>query len=151
MKIIKQNATGLYLVEGRGFVGTKATATQFSPEDVGEVQSCAKAMGLGESTVECAGNGADQNIKQNADGTSFAVSFVRKNQLEGGNVKAHRLNPSKRRFATEAEAELHGARFKKIEKHLGFYVTKTNDPVNAYVNKITGKTNPVIGRGRVNR
>lgn len=152
-KLLKSVVSGKYFVEGDGFTGTRDTATRISVDDIEDVRNCAKAMGLGDTVIEDdAVTAGDPNIKQNADGTSFAVSFVRRKDLDGnGGVKAHKLNPSKRRFATHAEATHHGARFTQIEKHLGFYVTQTKDPVNAYVNKVTGKTNPVIGRARTNR
>ena len=79
---------------------------------------------------------------------SYAVNYVRSKDLtEGGGVNANKNNPSKRRFATQAEANQHGSRFTVIEKHLGFFVTKTNDRPTDWVNGKTGKTNPVLVRG----
>lgn len=145
---------GKYLVEGSGFTGTREQATQYDADEAVEVQECAAAMGLGGSVVENVVEAqADGNIVQNPDGSSFAVFFVREKDLDGnGGVRPHRLNPSKRRFKTEAEAKHHGARFTRIEKHVTFYVRRrTGEPVNAWINQVTGKTNPEIGRARTNR
>jgi hypothetical protein len=90
-------------------------------------------------------------------GVSFGVEFTRArylNQIRGprGWVDSPgRLRRSERRFATRKEAEHHGKRFTKIEGHKSFRVFESNDPVNAYVNWKTGKTNPVIGLKRTNR
>jgi len=151
--VIKNTATGKYLVEGSGFSGTATQATQYDSDRAEEVQECAAAMGFGDTSVEAvAVANANANIKQNADGSSYAVSFVRPKDLDGsGRVNAHRLNPSVRRFRTIEEARHHVARFTRIEGHLGFYVTKTQDPVNAWINQVTSKTNPEIGRARTNR
>lgn len=152
MKIIK-NTEGKYFVAGRGFAATiPGEATRFSNEEVKANQECIAACGLGATMVEEVVVTSDPNIVQNTDGKSYAVSFVRQKQLRAdGSINTHKLNPSKRRFASQAEADHHGARFRRIEKHLGYYVTVTSDPVNAYVNKVTGKTNPEIGKKRLNR
>lgn len=150
MKVLKNNA-GNYFVQGRGFTGAQAQATRFDNEaKANETAKCAEAMGLGYSYTEEVAGG-DPLIIQNADGSSFAVSFIRPKDVVGGQVRANKLNPSKRRFRLEAEANQHGNRFKRLENHLGFYVTKVYEPVNAYVNVLNGKTNPEIGRARTNR
>jgi len=152
MKLIK-NAAGLFFVKGKGFCASiEAEATAFSAAEVSATQDCMVACGLERGTVVDYVVPTDPNIKQNANGVSFAVSYVRSKQLRAdGSINTHKLNPSKRRFATHDEATHHGRRFMAIEKHLGFYVTQTKDPVNAYVNKVTGKTNPEIGKKRTNR
>jgi hypothetical protein len=144
---LKSVGSSLYFVEGKGFVATVASdATPFDNRDDAESTSrCAASMGIN-AVIEK----IEPNIKQNADGTSFAVSFVRPNNLDGvGGVRPHRLNPSARRFKTREEADIHGARFVKYEKHLGHYVTQVREPVNAWINPETGFTNPVIGRARL--
>jgi hypothetical protein len=151
-KVLIKNTEGKYLVTGSGFVGNSTNATQFCSEEAGDVQGCASSLGIQTTKEAVAEVVTCKNLVQNPDGSSYAVSFVRAKDLDGsGRVSAHRLNPSKRRFKTEQEARHHGARFVRIEGHRGFYVTKTQDPVNAWVNVTTGKTNPEIGRARVNR
>lgn len=142
-KVIK-NGAGAYFVSGSGFVGTEATATKF--------ESCADAQ----STIECLRlcghkNAELVNAKATSNG-SYAVCYIRPADiLADGRIKSNKLNPSKRRFATEREAIQHGSRFSARRKrgtdkpgtagHKGFYVIKTNDPVNAEVNWDTGLTN----------
>lgn len=152
-KVIRNTESGLFYVEGQGFKGTVATATRFAAvADANGALDCARKFGFGGvAVVENAPAPVDSHIKQNANGKSFAVSFIRAKDLVGGSVAANKRNPSPRRFATAAEAQHHAARFVKIEKHVGFYVTETNDPVNAWVNQVTGKTNPEIGKARTNR
>lgn len=83
---------------------------------------------------------------------SYAVNYVRQSDLGySGSIRGNRNNPSPRRFATRREALHHGVRFTQIENHLGFYVTRSDQRPNAKVNWKTGKTNPVIGKGRTNR
>lgn len=151
MKTLKNGS--LYFVTGKGYVApSQKDATKFSAEEVANVQECIASCGLPAGTVEDVKVEADPNVQQNSDGSSYAVGFVRPGQMRSDlSINTHRLNPSKRRFKTEDEAVHHGLRFMKIEKHTGFFVIKTTDPVNAYVNKVTGKTNPVIGRARTNR
>lgn len=150
-KLLKSRSNGLFFIEGRGFTGTVAQATRFEGYgDVETAQKCAARNGI-DSVIENA-PAVDENIKQNADGTSFAVSFIRQKDLRAdGSVAANARNPSKRRFATRAEAEQHADRYVRIEKHVGKFITVTRDPVNAYVNPKTGLTNPVIGKGRIGR
>lgn len=146
-KVLKSDNTGLYFVRGLGFTGTVATATRFDDEnDAYDTQDCAENMGLGTSSV-LEVDEVNAGIDQNEDGTSWAVNYVRKQDANGG-VKHNDRNPSPRRFKTREEAEHHARRFVKVWGHVGFWVTKTNDPVNAWVNKITGKTNPEIGAKR---
>jgi hypothetical protein len=165
--VLKDITSGLLFVVAQGFVAEKAeNANQYdSAEEAQKVIDAIKLLdgGAPAATIQIVefvpaptatanGTGSNPYIKQNEDGTSFAVSFIRPKDLNpDGSIKSHRLNPSKRRFRTKAEAVFHGSRFTRIEGHLGFYVTTTKDPVNAFVNVVTGKTNPVIGRGRTNR
>ncbi len=153
MKVIKNITSGLYLVKDKGFIArVPQEATAFTDSEAVSVQECVKSVTGASTVAETFTAPTDPNIKQNADGKSFAVSYVRAKQLRGdGSINTHKLNPSKRRFATYDEATHHGRRFMAIEKHLGFYVTETFDRVNAYVNKVTGKTNPEIGKARTNR
>jgi hypothetical protein len=154
-KVIRSEQTNRYFVQGQGFVGTQATATRFVDfYDAEETQDFAKSMGLGRSYLEDVEDVpeavGEPVIQQNIDGSSWAVNFVRKQDANGG-VKHNNLNPSPRRFRTKEEAEHHALRFVKIESHVGFWVSPSTDHVNAYVNQVTGKTNPVIGRARTNR
>lgn len=152
MKVI-QNSKGYYFVKDNGFTATVvASATRFSNAEVEEMRKCLASAGHRDTYVVDVPETVDVNIKQNTDGSSFAVSFVRPKQLRSdGSINTHKLNPSKRRFATHAEAVKHGSRFMGIEKHLGFYVTKRYEQVNSYVSAITGKTNPEVGKARTNR
>lgn len=153
-QVILRTANGQYLIEGRGFVGSKNEATRFSPEQVDCKVKCAATFGLTASPEEV------QNI-------SFAVVYIRENDtvtIDGGRVAvnfvapngaAGQRNPSRRRFATHKEACIHGSRFYLRRKnrgdepgsanHKGVVVIETNDPVNAAVNPATGLTNPVNG------
>jgi hypothetical protein len=145
------NATGQYFVSGLGFTGTKDQATVLTDdESVYDVKDAAEALGLVD-IVEVDAAPEEVNIIQNDDGSSFEVYFVRHKDLAGGAVLPNKNNPSKRRFRTEAEARHHGARFVEIENHAGYYSVKVYAPVNAWINQVTGKTNPEIGRARVNR
>lgn len=152
MKILR-NSSGYYFVTGKGFVGSESQATRIADNEVARQQECIASCGGGNSTAVEVRVEVDPNIVQNQDGSSFAVAFVRKNQIRSDlSINSHKLNPSKRRFATETEAEHHARRFKNIEKHAGYFILpRRNETVNAYVNKVTGKTNPVIGKGRTNR
>lgn len=152
MKVLKSASYPYrYFVHGKGFVASSPSeATQIADAEAAQQQECLQGAGLGASTVENAPG--DPNIKQNSDGSSWAVFYVRKNQIRSdGSVIAHKNNPSKRRFATEAEAIHHASRFVKIEGHVGFWTQKRYEPVNAYVNQVTGKTNPEVGKKRTNR
>ncbi len=158
MKVLRSNDytksyRGSYFVQGHGFTALEpAKATAFKDEEVAQTQECIASCGMGTSTAETIVVAADPNIKQNADGSSFAVYYIRKNQVRSdGSVVTHKNNPSKRRFATEDEANHHARRFVKIEGHVGFWLQKRAEAVNAYVNKVTGKTNPEIGKKRTNR
>ncbi len=85
---------------------------------------------------------------------SYGVKFVRRKPLSeirgpNGWVRSPgSTRQSDRRFATRKEAEQHGKRFTKIEKHKSFSVFASTGKVNASINWRTGKTNPVIGLGR---
>ncbi len=154
MKTIK-NTAGLYFVTKKGFVAkSQAAATKFTNEEVNSVMDCIESAGvMGPFTTEDVKVESDPNIVQNADGSSFAVAFVRPKQIRADlSINTHKLNPSKRRFKTEDEAIHHARRFTRIEKHAGYFILpRKNEAVNAYVNKVTGKTNPVVGKGRENR
>lgn len=150
--IVKNSQTGLYFVQDKGFSGTGVTATRFGDHDgAQDVVDCAKSMGIVAAIEEVKAE-ANPHIVQNANGISYAPNYIRKGDVKAdGSVAANRNNPSPRRFRTESEASHHAARFKRIEKHSGFFVTESTDPVNAWVNQVSGKTNPVIGRARTNR
>jgi hypothetical protein len=141
---LKSVSSSLYFVEGKGFASSVAAdATLFeSNEEASATASTAARFGL-EAAVET----VEPNIKQNTDGTSFAIYYVRPGDLNAdGSVKANaQFNPSKRRFADRADAERHAARFVKIWGHVGFYVREVTQPANAWINPVTGFTNPVIG------
>ncbi len=152
--VIKNTKTGLYYVDGEGFVATSEAEADlfYCLDEADEVIDAAAGFGIDAELVDVTDEETegDANIKQNADGTSFAVSFIRPKDLNAdGSINSHKLNPSKRRFATKAEAQHHGARFATTQNHLGYYVTTRSEPVNAYVNKVTGLTNPEIGKKRV--
>lgn len=93
--------------------------------------------------------------------TSFGVVFERRKAItqyrdENGNLKSVRSPgrvtfTSARRFGSENEAKRHGKRFMRLENHRSFKVITVKLAPNAWVNLRTGKTNPVIGRGRKNR
>ncbi len=151
--IIKSAVSGLYFLDGKGFSATADKATRIMVEDAECVQSCAAKMGVGETLVEDAPNRA---IKQNADGSSYAVQFIRPanvaaNDPVRGYPGSKLDNPSKRRFATAVQARQHGNRFVELEGHSGFYVISTQDAVNSWVSKATGKTNPIVGKSRTDR
>lgn len=78
-------------------------------------------------------------IQQNKDGSSWAVRYIRK-------AGAKDRPQSGRRFRTRDEARMHGTRFVKLKGHIGFKLEKVKEPVNAWVNKKTGLTNPAIGK-----
>ncbi len=146
MKHILKDKSGLYLIEGKGFVGTtKSAATQIDTDDLGCAVKCAARMGV-EVTVENA-----ESVAQK----SFAVCYVRPGDLDNGAVNANGKNPSRRRFATRDEAKTHADRY-NVRKasygaaagsagHVGAYVIETKDPVNSAVNPATGLTNPAPG------
>jgi hypothetical protein len=157
-KIIKNTRSGFYYVDRRGFTGRLDEATQFaSYEDAADARECAASMGVPErdtiiENAPVAAQAIESKLQQNPDGSSYTVFYTRKKDVQyDGSVRANRNNPSPRRFRTEKEAHHHAARFVKIEKHVGYRVEKTYSPVNAFVNVVTGKTNPLIGRKRVGR
>jgi hypothetical protein len=152
-KVIK-NTQGLYLVQGQGFVAkSPLEATKIPDASVEEIVACSASFGFGSLTVE---EFTDKNngsgVIQNADGSSFAVRFVRpKDVRSDGSISARKRRYSARRFRTESEAKQHGARFTRLENHVGFIVAKVHEPVNAWVNEFTGRTNPEIGKARTDR
>lgn len=142
--IIKNGASGLYLVIGKGFVGTKAEASQFAADEVACQIKCAANYGV---------TAVAEALPQHK---SFGVCYVRIGDRNAdGSIQPNKLNPSRRRFATFDEARIHGSRF-HVRKarwqaavgsagHIGFYVIETTDPVNSVVNQKTGLTNPAPG------
>lgn len=89
---------------------------------------------------------------------SHSVVYIRKGDTSGTqvykqtpNANLGQTDPSSRRFATRNEAIAHGQRFhERVAKagdkpgtagHIGYFLIETNDPVNATVNPLTGKTN----------
>lgn len=75
---------------------------------------------------------------------SYAPNYIRKGDVgRDGSVAANPKNPSRRRFATEAEAKQHGARFVEKEGHIGLFITKINEKPTSWVNVETGLTNEV--------
>lgn len=142
--VLKGLVTGLYFVKNQGFkAATTSLATKLSSEEAAMVQATGVNYGVEASEV----------IEVKA--SSFAVCYVRPHDIAGdGSIKQNNLNPSRRRFATREEANIHGRRFnerrakgRNTEKgsagHVGFYVIETNDPVNAAINPATGLTNKV--------
>lgn len=132
---LKGNVTGNFFVAGLGFVACDIhEATSLTVEEASSIQQCARNLGTESSTVV-----AIPVIK------SYAVCYIRQQDIDpSGCVLANARNPSPRRFATFDEAQHHGSRFMQTEGHNGFYVIETGDPVNAWVNQATGKTNPVL-------
>jgi hypothetical protein len=149
MKYALRGSNGRYYVKGAGLSASSLSgATAVEQADLASVQTCLSNAGLGYTTaVPCT--------------VSFAVTYIRKTAL-GSDGKVYQrtpnaamgeIDPSKRRFATFDEAVQHGSRFPARRKersdapgtagHIGFYVTETNDPVNAAINWKTGLTNPV--------
>ncbi len=134
---LKSVKSGLFFVRGSGFTAKcDKEATQLSDADVNCARSLLEPFTMVEVSVT----------------VSFAVNYIRKGDVgANGVVTPNKKNPSKRRFATRAEANQHGSRFysrvaKKGDKpgsagHIGFYVTETTDKVNASINWETGLTN----------
>ncbi len=152
-KQVIKNIAGLYFVVGAGFSGSIKDATQVESCDVAGIQACAKNMGISPTFV----GSAPVN-------KSFAVVYIRRNDVDAnGKIVQHepnaalgQRNPSRRRFATLAEAITHGSRFAERRAnrgdkagtagHRGFYFVETNDPVNAEVNPVSGLTNSISPR-----
>lgn len=139
-KLFTLSLRGLYYVAGRGFYTTcAANATKLTQAQATDLVRCQASFGVtGIVTVPVA--------------CSYAVNYIRAGDLDGqGNVIANRRNPSKRRFATRDEANMHGSRFNVRRAsagapegsagHIGYYVTESSDPVNASINWKTGLTN----------
>lgn len=145
-KTILKNGAGLYYVEGSGFTASSPSAATAMSSDQADC------------TIKCAAKfGTTGVVTESAPASvSYAVCYVRNADRQAdGSIVANVNNPSRRRFASEAGARTHGARF-HVRKarwgaapgtagHVGFYVIKTNDPVNAFINLKTGLTNPAKG------
>jgi hypothetical protein len=119
-----------YFVKGAGFAASYTSgATKLTQQDI----DCARNLGYAGTAVPVV--------------TSFAVNYVRPQDLDAtGQVKSNVRNPSRRRFATFAEAFQHGTKLRTRDEskgHLGFYVTETSDAVNARINWETGLTNSI--------
>lgn len=155
-KVIKHTATNLYLTP-KGFTAKNADkALRYASYDAADEALEAYAQkgknqqrAADKATIESVPEVVDPNIKQNTDGSSYGVTFIRQKDVKGETVAIRKLTA--RRFATRNEAVHHGSRFMLIENHLGFQVLKTADKVNAYINKKNGTTNPEIGKARVGR
>lgn len=141
--VLKGIKSSCYFVAGSGFTGRDVkSATQLTQAEVEGVQQCSRNMGL-------------ENSVPFAVSTSWAVNYIRNTDIVNGVVQPNCKNPSRRRFATKDEAVQHGSRFGERRKnagdaagtagHVGFYVTESNDPVNAEINWKTGLTNPLGG------
>lgn len=102
-------------------------------------------------------NNRKQVRKTSRKVVSYGVKFTRRknlSEIRGPNGWVNspgKIRTSTRRFATRREAMQHGRRFKKIEGHKAFSVFKSTDRVNAWINWITGKTNPIIWLRRKDR
>ncbi len=92
--VIYNNASGLYLVVGSGFISdTACNATKFTALEAQSQVKCAQSLGLDVSAEEV-------KIEK-----SFAVNYIRQEDINVmGQVNPNAKNPSKRRFATRAEA-----------------------------------------------
>lgn len=127
---LRGNRTGRYFVKGSGFTATtRAGASQLTSAEV----AAARSLGFEPSTTE--------TVRK-----SWAVNYIRPEDIVSGRVQANTNNPSARRFATKEEAVQHGTKFPTRSQsagHAGFYVTETNDPVNAAINWDTGLTNAI--------
>lgn len=135
---LKGTQSGLFFVLGKGFVA-----------------SCTKdASVLTDAQVASARNLGFEPSEVVKVATSYAVNYIREGDAKAdGSIAANKRNPSKRRFATKDEAIQHGSRFQERRKkagdeagtagHIGFYVTVSDDEVNAEINWKTGLTNPL--------
>jgi hypothetical protein len=147
---LKGKQSGKFFVTGKGFVATCAKeASQLSADEAEGIKQCARNLGSEDST------------SAEVQTSSWAVTYIRKNALQANgkisqkplDAGKNEIDPSRRRFATREEAITHGSRFnvRRANRgdepgtagHIGFYVTETQDPVNAKVNPKTGLTNPV--------
>ena len=136
--IVQPKINGLYFVKGQGYDSTRKSDADL----------------LTNVEIEAIRIAGFEPFDKHEVVISYAVMYVRpKDVLSDGSVAANRDNPSRRRFATIDEANEHGSRFNKRKAkgskvegsagHIGFFVVKTNDPVNASVNWDTGLTNPL--------
>ena len=138
---IKNVITGLYLIEGKGFVSaTQKGATEFHFDELCDPLNAAASLGFTTEHAEV------PQVK------SYAVNYVRTGDVNAdGSINANKRNPSKRRFATKDEAIQHGSHFSVRRKlandaegtagHVGFWVSESFDAVNAEINWKTGLTN----------
>ncbi len=85
----------------------------------------------------------EQQKKIKSQKFSFGVIFERRKVLKKVRSPGA-LCKSVRRFTSKKEAVHHGKRFSKIHKHKGFALVRVNKRANAWVNWLTGKTNPAI-------
>lgn len=74
---------------------------------------------------------------------SYGVHFQRRKVLRKVSSPGE-ICVSRRRFSSRKEADQHGKRFTKIHKHVGYDVVRVNRKANAWINWLTGKTNPVL-------
>ncbi len=135
---LKGTQSGKFFVLGAGFVArTTKEASVLTCDQI----KAARSLGFEPSEV----------VKVT---TSWACNYIRKGDAKAdGSIAANKRNPSKRRFATEDEAIQHGSQFKRrrlkagdaegTANHTGFWVSESNDEVNASINWKTGLTNPV--------
>lgn len=141
--IVKNIVSGLFFLAGSGFVADQKTATVMSEDKLTVVLGAAYDMGINAEAVD-------------APNVSFGVNYIRQGDVNAdGSISANKRNPSKRRFATRDEANQHGSRFGERKAkagdaagtagHIGYWVSETNDPVNAEINWKTGLTNAIEG------
>lgn len=142
--IVKNIVSGLYFVEGQGFVAANsAQATKMDVARADDVADAAEVLG------------ANAEVEP-APSVSFGVNYIRAGDVNAdGSISANKRNPSKRRFATRDEANQHGSRFGERRAkhgdaagtagHIGYWVSETNDPVNAEINWKTQLTNAIEG------
>ncbi len=135
---LKGTQSGLFFVLGKGFVASTIKEASVLSED--QIDA-AQLLGFEPSEVVEAA-------------TSYAVNYIRIGDVgANGAIAANKRNPSKRRFATKDEALQHGSRFPERRKkagdeagtagHVGYWVSESNDEVNASINWKTGLTNSI--------
>lgn len=153
--VLKNNTTGLYFVENSGFTAqTPQEATRLTAETVSCVGQCAAKMGFGNTSSEAAPNKVSYAVVYIRKGDQVSLTGVTK---QPGSITLNQLDPSKRRFASRHEANVHAGRFytRRANKtdlvgsgtagHVGVFVIETTDPVNSYVNPASGLTNSLKG------
>ncbi len=135
---LKGTKSGKFFVLGAGFVARSTKEASVLTD--AQVQA-AQLLGFEPSEV----------VKV---ATSFAVNYIREGDVNPDfSIAANKRNPSKRRFATKDEALQHGSRFSERRKkagdeagtagHVGYWVSESNDAVNASINWKTGLTNSI--------